>query len=634
MNARPPARRLLFGLIPTIAIAALALYRPAPLRGFEYRVYDTLVRSVPTRPPSGRIVIVDVDERSLASIGQWPWRRDTIARLIRRLRDSGASTVALDIIFAEADRYEGPGTPPDQVLADTLQKSRVVVGYAMTFDAASTQSSACAQHPLPLAIVRRGDEGEDPFFRATGSICSLPLLTRAAGTSGFLNAAPDPDGLLRRVPLLLELSGRVYPGLALAAVASTTGGRDVSLRVTDVNTSSLIFGNRTVPLDGKGNMLLRYRGAKHTFPYVSAADVINGSAAADAFRGKVVVVGTTALGTREVVTTPLDTLFTGVEVQATVADNLLQQDFLYRPSYGVAVETQMVLALGLIVTLLVQRVGLAWGGLGAAGSLAMLWAGAVALMSSSGIVLSPLYPTVGVTFTLTATGIAAFMAERRRAERSGEQKEASQHLMVQTLLSLTEVRDSETGRHSLRTGSYARVLAGQLARHPHFSDYLTRKRIDLLAELAPLHDIGKVGVPDRLLHKPGSLTADEVAEMRKHPVFGRDVIALAEQRTGIHDDAALAMAKDIIYTHHEWWDGTGYPQGLRGTAIPIAGRLMALVDVYDACTSRRRYSQGISHDDAVALIVAGRGTHFDPAVVDAFLEVLPLFRKVAESPRS
>jgi putative two-component system response regulator len=201
--------------------------------------------------------------------------------------------------------------------------------------------------------------------------------------------------------------------------------------------------------------------------------------------------------------------------------------------------------------------------------------------------------------------------------------------MVQSLLSLTEVRDVDTGRHSRRTQEYTRILAKQLATHPQFHDYLTPERIDLLASLAPLHDIGKVGVPDRLLHKPGALTADELVEMRKHPAHGRDVIVHAERDVGAPDDAILAMAKDIVYTHHEKWDGTGYPEGLRGVNIPIVGRLMALVDVYDAITTQRAYREPMSHDDAVAFIVAGRGTHFDPSVVDAFLEVARVVRRAS-----
>jgi len=227
--------------------------------------------------------------------------------------------------------------------------------------------------------------------------------------------------------------------------------------------------------------------------------------------------------------------------------------------------------------------------------------------------------------------VARFTLERRRADQAGQDRVTSQRLMVQSLLSLTEVRDAETGRHSRRTQEYTRILAEQLATHPQFRDYLTPERIGLLSSLAPLHDIGKVGVPDRLLNKPGALTADELVEMRKHPTHGRDVLVHAEQDAGVSDDVILAMAKDIVYTHHEKWDGTGYPEGLRGPDIPIAGRLMALVDVYDAVTTRRLYREPMSHDAAVAFIVAGRGTHFDPSVVDAFLKVSRVVGNLASS---
>jgi putative two-component system response regulator len=209
------------------------------------------------------------------------------------------------------------------------------------------------------------------------------------------------------------------------------------------------------------------------------------------------------------------------------------------------------------------------------------------------------------------------------------EKAGSERLMVQTLLSLTGIRDAETGRHSRRTQRYARVLAQELSRHPLFRDYLTADRIELVASLAPLHDIGKVGVPDAVLNKPGDLTPEERAEMRRHPEYGRDVILKAEREAGIHDDLTLAVAKDIVYTHHEKWDGTGYPQGLCGAAIPIPGRLMAVVDVYDAVRTRKLYGTPVSQHEAVALIVRGKGTHFDPAVVEAFLRVSPVFDELS-----
>jgi adenylate cyclase len=622
MTFRPRVFVPLCGLAPALVIAAICLYRPPVLAHLEYRVYDRVVRSAPPRPPGGRIVIVDVDERSLSAIGQWPWRREVIGRLIARLRDLGASVVAVDVIFAEPERADGVESGGDGALADALRAGRVVLGYGMTFDGIPDGSSTCAQHPLGLAIVRRGSEtADDPFFRATGAVCNLPGLTTAAGASGFLNAAPDPDGRLRRVPLLLESDGRVYPALALAAVAAATGTRDMALRVANVNTSWLMFGGGEVPLDGKSNLLLRFRGPRRTFPYVSAADVLSGQTHADAFKNKLVFVGTTALGTREVVATPLDTLFAGVEVQATMADNLLQQDFIRRPEHGVAIEVLIVLGLGLVASLLVGGLGLAWGALAAVGCLAAVWSVAVSVMSRDGAFLSPLFPTLGLFFGLGVMAVARFTTERHRADRAGQAKATSERLMIQTLLSLTEVRDAETGRHSRRTQRYARILAEQLARHPDFRDYLTPERIDLLSTLAPLHDIGKVGIPDRLLNKPGELTPEELEEMRRHPAYGRDVILNAERVVGVHDDVTLGMAKDIVYTHHEKWDGRGYPQGLRGTEIPIAGRLMAVVDVYDAVTTRRLYRVPLSQEEAIAFIVKGSGTHFDPAVVEAFVKV-------------
>jgi response regulator RpfG family c-di-GMP phosphodiesterase len=324
-------------------------------------------------------------------------------------------------------------------------------------------------------------------------------------------------------------------------------------------------------------------------------------------------------------------LFTGVEVQATVADNLLQRDFVHRPEDGVGIETLTVIALGVLSIVLVGRFGVAWGALGGAVGVVALWGGAGALMSTSGAFLSPLFPTLGVTTALAAMTMAQSTLERARADRAGREKATAQRVMVQALLSLVEIRDVETGRHSRRTQEYARVLATALASHPEFRDYLTPERIELLSTLAPLHDIGKVGVSDRVLNKPGILTAEELVEMRKHPAHGRDVILRTEQEVGVRDDITLGIAKDIVYTHHEKWDGTGYPEGLRGTKIPIPGRVMALVDVYDAVHTRRLYDEPLTHDAVVAFIVKGRGTHFDPAVVDAFLKVSPVLRGLSES---
>ena len=647
---------LLCGVLPIVLSALAALTRPAAFSRLERATYDTVMRWSPTVPPDPRITIVDIDERSLAAVGQWPWRRDHVARLIAGLRDAGAATIALDIIFAEPDRSrdivdvdedwnrDGPGTP-DGLLARSLRAGDVVLGHAMTFDEGDAEGAPsfahCVMHPLNVAIVDDAHSGVDdrdgaapPYFRATGAVCNLPELAAAAGRSGFLNAAPDPDGILRRAPLLMGFGGYVYPSLGVIAVAA---GRspDTVLRVETANAASLAFGGRAVPLDGQGNLLIRYRGRKRTFPYVSAADVLSGKVGRGALDGTIAFVGTTALGTREVVATPLDTLFAGVEVQATIADNLLQEDFISRPASAPLIQVGTLLAFGFVLVVTAMRRSIAWTTTNTSASIVFLWTGSAALLSTTGAFVSPLYPTIGLVVALSLTTIASVIVERRRAdtaalevesavqvaERAGRETSKAQRLMIETLLSLTETRDVDTGKHSRRTSRYTRLLAEALSKNPTFGGYLTADCVDLLSRLAPLHDIGKVGVPDAVLNKPGALTPEEIEEMKRHPGYGREVICRAEQESGISDDAILSMAKEIVYTHHEKWDGTGYPEGLKGADIPVAGRVMAVVDVYDAATGRRVYCEPMSHDHAVAHIAKGRGTHFDPDVVDAFLSV-------------
>ena len=614
-----------------LLVGALCLLRPGFLNSLERAVYDTLARAADHRSPGGRVVIVDIDEPSLSAVGQWPWRRDLLGQLVSNLRSLEASVIALDIIFAEPDRFSDRADDPDAALAASLRGGGVVLGYGLTFDGVRRAASSCVQHPWGVSIVEPATvHVERPFFEATSAVCNLPQLTAATDASGFLNAAPDSDGILRRVPLLANFEGRAYPSLALAAVSLATGARDPVLRVANANASMLSIGNQDIPLDGKGNMLLRFRGTKGTFSYLSAVDVLRGTTPVDAVRGKVVLVGTTALGTREVVATPLDTLFTGVEVQATVADNLLQRDPYRRPLHAVTIETAIAFGLGGLILLVVLWRGLLWGGIASTVILGLLWGTTVSLMSNTGLFVSPLFPTLAVATGLVGMVVAGFTTERARAERAGEANETSRRLMVQTLLSLTGIRDAETGRHSRRTQRVTRILARQLAGHPAYRDFLTPERVELLSSLAPLHDIGKVGVPDRVLNKPGLLTPDEMLEMRQHPRYGRDVIEQAQRAAGVLDDLTLSLAKDIVYTHHEKWDGTGYPEGLHGAEIPIPGRIMALVDVYDAVHTRRLYGAPLSHRDTITLIQKGSGTHFDPAVVEAFLAVAETLRALSE----
>ncbi|MBT4257448.1 MAG: HD domain-containing protein, partial [Gammaproteobacteria bacterium] len=179
-----------------------------------------------------------------------------------------------------------------------------------------------------------------------------------------------------------------------------------------------------------------------------------------------------------------------------------------------------------------------------------------------------------------------------------------------------------------RTQNYLRALADQLRENQKYADDLNDSSIDLLFKSAPLHDIGKVGVPDSILMKPGKLSDEEFDEMKKHTTYGRDAIVAAEQMLG-DESTFLEYAREIAYSHQEKWDGSGYPEGIMGDAIPVSARLMAVADVYDALISKRVYKPGFTHKKAVEIISKGKGTHFDPDMVDAFLEVEDEFRNIA-----
>ena len=213
--------------------------------------------------------------------------------------------------------------------------------------------------------------------------------------------------------------------------------------------------------------------------------------------------------------------------------------------------------------------------------------------------------------------------------RRMHENDLTQQVSIRALAHLAEARDPETGNHILRTQGYVQRMATGLQSHPRFSATLTDSYISLLARSAPLHDIGKVGIPDAILLKPGKLTADEWAIMKTHAKLGSDAIEQAERDIQM-PLAFLSAAKDIAHWHHEKWDGSGYPDGLVGDAIPVAPRLMAVADVFDALISQRVYKAAFTYADAQAIIFDGRGKHFDPDVADAFLDGFDDFMAIAE----
>ena len=206
---------------------------------------------------------------------------------------------------------------------------------------------------------------------------------------------------------------------------------------------------------------------------------------------------------------------------------------------------------------------------------------------------------------------------------------AAQDVTILAMTSLAETRDSDTGNHIRRIQHYVQALAQSLKDHPRFADQLGPQAISLLFKSAPLHDIGKFGIPDRILLKPSSLSPEEFEIMKTHTTLGFEAIEQAEKALGLQAPL-LRTAKEIVLSHQEKWDGSGYPQGLKGDEIPMSARLMAVADVYDALISQRVYKAALPHDRAVQIVFQGRGTHFDPDMVDAFIGIQDEFMAIAQ----
>ena len=218
-------------------------------------------------------------------------------------------------------------------------------------------------------------------------------------------------------------------------------------------------------------------------------------------------------------------------------------------------------------------------------------------------------------------------ALEQEVRRRTEHIELTQHVALLALVNLARTRDTETGGHIVRTQAYVRMLAERLRDHPRFSTELTPGAIRLITQSAPLHDIGKIGIPDHILRKPGPLTPEEMTVMRTHTTLGLQALEDAERLYDRRVDF-LRYAKDIVIGHHERWDGNGYPFGLRGDAIPVAARLMAVADVFDALISKRVYKEAFAQQVAFDIIRQGSGAQFDPDIVEAFTDLSEQFADI------
>ncbi|MDO9581481.1 MAG: CHASE2 domain-containing protein [Desulfomicrobium sp.] len=633
------------GCVITLCVMFVHIARPELLIHFEHKVYDVLLSQTEQRPPSSVPALIAIDDKSLNQLGQWPWPRNILARLITRLHEAGADMVTLDLILSTRDRtspilileslrrdsgltLDLGGLPlarldHDQILGEALRKHPSVLGYKLLFSPLREEESFCSVHPL---LTGQKIPAAFSLHAAQDAVCSLPSLGEAGASSGFINALPDSDGVIRRIPIIAMHADALLPSLPLATVMARE--KAAFGLGQDADGGFIQLGPSRVHTDPQGNLLLRYRGPRGTFATYSAADILNGPL--PDLRGRVAIVGPTASGLGDNHVTPTDRVFPGMEIHATALDNLLLSDALIRPAWGVGAEASAIMLVGILATLLMMSAGPLACAVGMVLAGTGLWSAGLWLLDGPGYWISPLSPVLVLVVNMALLSLIKYGMEERELRIRSQQLVQAQDATILSLTALAETRDPETGGHIRRTREYVRVLARCLARKTKFKRQLDRDTVELLYKSAPLHDIGKVGIADSILLKPGKLSSREFDEMKRHTLLGAKTLAEAERLSMDKGDRSfLALAREIAHSHHEKWDGSGYPGGLKGEDIPLGGRLMALADVYDALVTKRVYKEAMPHEEAVKIILDGRGSHFDPDVVDAFLESAKEFREIS-----
>ena len=536
------------------------------LRGLDDRSIDSRFELRGTQT-GNEVAVVAIDERTFSTMNvTWPMRRRLHADMIDELRGAGVRRVVYDVQFTEPS--ERPAD--DLALLDAVERT-------------------------PGTVLATGESDARGRTQVLGGDEQLAEIGAVAGGGTFPS---DKSGVIRRY-------SRQNASLdSMATVTAASVDRPVSPDA----------------FDSTGSALIDFRGPTGTIPTYSFVDVLEGRVPASKLRGRTVIVGATAPVLQDIhpISAAGQRMMPGPEIQANAIWTAMHGNPLRETPAWVG--SALAAVLGLLAMALVLRLGPLRGVLGSV-ALGVVYLGGAVLAFDQGIVLPVAAPVLGLLAAAAAAAlvtVAGELAMRAHLSRYNAQLEAevkqrtaalltSQLEVVRRLAQAAELRDDDTGEHIDRMSE----MCGDVARELGFSDF----DADLLRHASALHDIGKIGVPDHILLKPGRLTDEEFDVMREHVVAG------AELLTG-SDAPVLQLAEVVARTHHEKWDGTGYPAKLRGDAIPLPGRIAAVCDVFDALTHERPYKSAWTLADACAEIVRCRGSHFDPQIADAFLAVV------------
>ncbi|MCG8635466.1 MAG: adenylate/guanylate cyclase domain-containing protein [Desulfobacterales bacterium] len=407
------------GFCITCLFAGLYVFKPAYLHLLELKLYDTFLQQVHTPPENPAVAVVDIDEYSIKKFGQWPWPRYRVGLLLEKILAAGALAVGNDILYGEPDGSSPriiqsllkrdlnvnmgfTGLPEqlmdnDRLLADILAQGPFALAYTFYFQQGDIGAGPEVRlPPFKAVVVKEPGAGDIAQYlqQAEQVIPPLPELMASKVNAGYMNTGFDPDGVLRSVPLLIAWKGKLYPHISLATLMTALKGKVANpmVKVSSGGISSIRIGSTVVPLDARGRMMVNYKGPGYTFPFVPAAHVLEGRGELEKLNGKVVFLGSSAAGLMDIRVSPLDAIFPGVEVNATIVDNILKEDFIHRPDWVPGLEFVAILLWGMITTVFIGWTS-AWLTLPVTlGLAAGAFAGGLTALKEYHIWISPFFP--------------------------------------------------------------------------------------------------------------------------------------------------------------------------------------------------------------------------------------------------
>ncbi|WP_160295192.1 CHASE2 domain-containing protein [Geobacter sp. OR-1] len=490
----------LYGFVLTLVVVTAYLIHPRSIRNINNRATDAVMTFSKAKTVSGSVVIVDLDEKSLAQYGQWPWPRYRLAQLLSKINGLGAGSVGLDLILAEPDRtspknwqaavgrelgyqVDISGIPEqvadhDRFLAETLAKGPFVLGYEFLFKEDAPKGLSCSLHPVNPVWVNsvEASQWQSGFFKAQGIVCNQKLFSDVVTFSGFLNATPDSDGILRRIPLLIRYEGRLYPSLALATLMQSRNVSQLHVLQKESGFLNLVAGGAVIPIDRHGNMVVNFGSGGETIRHVSAGDLLGNALPADSFKGKIVLVGSSAAGWAQVYQTPARPVHNHVDVHAMLLENLLTGQMVIRSQEFLIWEALFGFLASALLAVCIAKMEILGSALLGTASLLAIWSGAGLIFQRTGLLFSPLLPSTVILFNYAALTIIKTWKSQRAAKATADDTlvllKASEHNLNSIIKSVPDIifRLDATGRITFISPAITKYTDSpeQLIGHPIF----------------------------------------------------------------------------------------------------------------------------------------------------------------------